>query len=339
MLRRCVRSMWKRGRCTGYYRSNVFGYSKNPFSIDQDVGDGYELQCLNEYDPIFRPAYSTKREEPEKGLISGAEIVWVDDGTLRLKRRGILKWENGSPSTVLLVKKAGDANAYHKMKETAEWLSSHGLKVLVERPVAHSELPKYEAYQPKTHSVDLAVTFGGDGTVLHLASLFATDEPLPPTLSFAMGTLGFLTPFNASMARTVLSRLLWPPWEDEPIFCTLRSRKKCEVFFDGNMQRVYHVLNECVIDRGPSPSVVMLETFIDGRHVTTAHADALIIATPSGSTAYSMGAGGPMVAPSVPCTLITPVAPQSLSFRPLVVPETSVIEIHIPTSSRTHAAR
>lgn len=64
---------------------------------------------------------------------------------------------------------------------------------------------------------------------MHLASLFKEDVPLPPTLSFAMGTLGFLTPFNASMATTVLSRLLWPPWQNEPVFCTLRSRKQCEV--------------------------------------------------------------------------------------------------------------
>lgn len=263
---------------------------------------------------------------------------WADSSTVRLKRRAIIKWDEGHPSTVLLVKKPGDAGAAHKMQEIGKWLQQHGLTVLVEQPVAHSEAKEFKAFDPAEHAVDLAITLGGDGTVLHCASLFKEDQPMPPTLSFAMGTLGFLTPFNASMARSVLSRLLWPPW-DEPIFVTLRSRKQCEVYFEGQVQRVHRVLNECTIDRGASPQVVMLECFIDGRHVTTVHADALIISTPSGSTAYSMSAGGPMVAPSVPCTILTPVAPHSLSFRPLVVQETSVIEIHLPQAARSHAAR
>lgn len=112
-----------------------------------------------------------------------------------------------------------------------------------------------------------------------------------------------------------------------------------QVFHNGQLQRVHRVLNECTVDRGASPAVVMLECFVDGRHVTTVHADALIISTPSGSTAYSMSAGGPIVAPSVPCSILTPVAPQSLSFRPLVVPETSLIEVHLPHSARANAAR
>lgn len=97
------------------------------------------------------------------------------------------------------------------------------------------------------------------------------------------------------------------------------------------------VLNECLLDRGSSPAMLLLDCFVDGRHATTVQADGLIIAPPSGSTAYSMSAGGPMVAPSVPCTIITPVAPHSLSFRPLVVPEHSVIQAHVPHNSRAHA--
>lgn len=100
---------------------------------------------------------------------------------------------------------------------------------------------------------------------------------------------------------------------------------------------MHHVLNEVVIDRGAFPSTVLLEVFVDRTYVTSVEADGLIIATPSGSTAYSMSAGGPMVAPSVPCTILTPIAPLSLSFRPVVLPESSDVCIHLPKRSRANA--
>ncbi|GAB4813418.1 hypothetical protein N2152v2_000464 [Parachlorella kessleri] len=295
---------------------------------------------------------STAADEFESDLVKGCKVGWADNSGLKLRRRCRLVWENGHPQSVLIVKKPGDLAASHKLKEIATWfvgsgrrlcevvadlLRHHNLRVLVERPVHQTEFSEFDAFSPYETDVDLCITLGGDGTVLHLASLFVEDLPLPPVISFAMGTLGFLTPFNASMARTVLSRLLWPPWEGEAIFATLRSRKQCQVHWGGQLQRVHHVLNETLVDRGASPAMVVLECFVDGRHLTTVQADGLIISTPSGSTAYSMSAGGPMVAPSVPCTLLTPVAPHSLSFRPLVVPESSVIEVHLPQASRSHA--
>jgi NAD+ kinase len=117
----------------------------------------------------------------------------------------------------------------------------------------------------------------------------------------------------------------------------LSLRPAPQVHYAGRLQRVHHVLNEAVIDRGSFPGAVFLEIYVDGNFVTAAEADGLIIATPSGSTAYSMSAGGPMVAPSVPCTLLTPLAPLSLSFRPLIVPESSDIMVRLPGYSRSHA--
>lgn len=320
---------------------------------------------------------TTSQSEPEAGVVAGAKVTWADDATLKLHRRAIIHWDEDTPiKNILIVKKPGDLAAAAKLKELAEWLERSDIKVYVERNVHLTEAPMFQAFHPlaatirqradsdddqetddrkttehtangtsssssssQQQQIDLCITLGGDGTVLHLASLFGADEqPVPPVISFAMGTLGFLTPFNAAMARTVLSRLLWPPWQGESIFCTLRARKRCEIYAaDGQLQRVHTVLNECLVDRGATPSMVVLEVFIDGTHLTTVQSDGLIISTPSGSTAYSMAAGGPMVAPSVPGTILTPVAPHSLSFRPIVVPESSVIEVHLPQSSRTQA--
>lgn len=113
---------------------------------------------------------------------------------------------------------------------------------------------------------DFCVTLGGDGTVLSLASLFDVDGvPLPPVLSFAMGTLGFLTPFDARSAVPALAALLSA--NESPVYCTLRTRKICSVLdAAGNPQGPpRHVLNECLIDRGSSPAIVALEVVVDGK--------------------------------------------------------------------------
>ncbi|KAL0045645.1 hypothetical protein WJX82_000529 [Trebouxia sp. C0006] len=293
------------------------------------LGTAWESQklakCLRAFDP----------QKKEAGLVRGAAVMWADNQALKLQRRAHIMWENDGPQTVFIVKKTGSAKTTAKLKEIATWLQKKGLRVLVEKPVHRTEFPEYDAFDAEDDDVDFCISLGGDGTVLHLTSLFVEDTPLPPVISFSMGTLGFLTPFDAGDFKPCLGRVLAA--NQDPVFCTLRTRKRCEVYWEGQLQRVHHVLNECLIDRGASPNMVTLEAYVDGHHITTVQADGLIIATPSGSTAYSLSAGGPMVAPSVPGTLLTPIAPHSLSFRPLVVPESSEIEIHLPPSARSHA--
>lgn len=94
------------------------------------------------------------------------------------------------------------------------------------------------------------------------------------------------------------------------------------------------VLNEVVIDRGPSPYLSNIDLFLDGKHITSVQGDGLIISTPTGSTAYSGSAGGSMVHPSVPCIMVTPICPHSLSFRPIVVPAGVELKISISPDSR-----
>mmetsp|Transcript_364 Transcript_364/g.1123 ORF Transcript_364/g.1123 Transcript_364/m.1123 type:complete len:413 (-) Transcript_364:69-1307(-) len=256
----------------------------------------------------------------------------------KLRRRAHLMWEEGSPRTVLLVKKKNSEKAAEKLREMAQWLQESGLNVVVEEKVQKLEFPELQPYRATSAdcaAVDLCISLGGDGTFLHMASLFTCDDPMPPAVSFAMGTLGFLTPFDVADFKNTLSRVLAAN-EANPVFCTLRTRKTCKVYRpDGHLASTHHVLNECLVDRGAFPSMISVECFVDGEHVTTVKADGLIIATPSGSTAYSLSVGGPVVSPSVPCSLVTPIAPHSLSFRPLVVPESSDILIHIPDQSRS----
>ncbi|GMH44864.1 hypothetical protein BSKO_12816 [Bryopsis sp. KO-2023] len=270
----------------------------------------------------------------EEGLVRGADVFWKDSAALKLRRRARIAWEEGGPKRVLVVKKPEAKEATAALRSIVDWLRERGLEPFVERSVHRSECKDIAPFDPG-EDVDFCITLGGDGTVLHLASLFVKDVPLPPVLSFAMGTLGFLTPFDFKDYDEQLSRVLAP---DQTVGCTLRSRKRCEVYTsEGKLLGVHHVLNECIIDRGHSASTLTLEIFVDGQYITTVTADGVIIATPSGSTAYSMTAGGPMVAPSVPCTLITPVAPLSLSFRPLVLPESSDVIMHVAEHSKSRA--
>jgi len=97
------------------------------------------------------------------------------------------------------------------------------------------------------------------------------------------------------------------------------------------------VLNEVVVDRGPSPFLSNVDLFIDGKHVTVVQGDGLIVSTPTGSTAYAVAAGASMIHPSVPAIMITPICPHSLSFRPIVVPAGVELKIKISPDSRNTA--
>lgn len=165
--------------------------------------------------------------ELESGLVRGAKVRFNDSASLKLRRRAYIQWEDGFPQSVFIVKKPKNAAASKALQEMGLWLQSRGIKVYVERVVQEHEFSQFDAFDASNDDVDFCITLGGDGTVLYLASLFEQDEPLPPLMSFAMGSLGFLTPFDATDFRSCLARVL--DTSRSPLFCTLRTRKRCEV--------------------------------------------------------------------------------------------------------------
>lgn len=204
-----------------------------------------------------------------------------------------------------------------------------------------------------TDRIDFIVCLGGDGTLLYASSLF--QQSVPPVMAFHLGSLGFLTPFQFDNFEEQVTNVL-----EGNATLTLRSRLRCiivqknanhnnksvqppeDVAHNHHNHNHIHpaetetsthdasvpnspsanilVLNEVVVDRGPSPYLSNIDLFLDGKHITSVQGDGLIISTPTGSTAYSGSAGGSMVHPSVPCIMVTPICPHSLSFRPIVVP-------------------
>ena len=195
-----------------------------------------------------------------------------------------------------------------------------GTRVLVE-PVFARDHPHLETYLPSGRIgldavVDFVICSGGDGTMLHLSSMF--QRSAPPILSFSMGSLNFLCAFDISEYKMAIQRVF-----DGDFLVTPRARLKCVV---SDMHRSftedYHVLNDLTIHRGMDSQLVRhLDCFVNGTFLTSVTGDGLIVATPTGSTAYSASCGGSVVHPSIQAILMTPVCPRSLSFRPILLPK------------------
>lgn len=182
-----------------------------------------------------------------------------------------------------------------------------------------------DAVELTTDGVDLLITLGGDGTLLRGARLFATQGT--PVLGVNLGYLGFLTsvaPDEVSQALTSVTNGEY--WLDHRI--TLDAH----VVHDGVPGPPYTALNDAVLHKGGFARVARLAVYMGQQAdepVATYSADGIILATPTGSTAYSLSAGGPIVVPTVDCILATPICPHTLAVRPLVVPASTTITVEI----------
>lgn len=277
-----------------------------------------------------------------------------------------MRW-HGKPRNVLLVAKQGDIEVTRKLRDIAIWIDSQGATVLVEPALIREirglpssadrwgsadGLPPGFAERCRTwspgndkleRSVDLVVSIGGDGTLCWAAGLFS--GAMPPVVAFAGGSLGFLTPFPMNEWMATLIPLLGANSEElRPVRVACRMRFQMRVIRaeDSNTLRDQELppipvqaLNEVLVHRGSSGHLVKLEVEVNGTPATLVQGDGLILATPTGSTAYSLAAGGSMVHPSVPGIILTPVCPHSLSFRPVVLPDSAVVTVKVPLSSRS----
>ncbi|KAK6205599.1 ATP-NAD kinase-like domain-containing protein [Scheffersomyces amazonensis] len=186
---------------------------------------------------------------------------------------------------------------------------------------------------------DLIITLGGDGTILRAVSVFS-NVIVPPVLSFALGTLGFLLPFDFKAFESTFKEVY-----ENKAQALHRTRLECHLIGkDKNLQSsgspgMIHAMNDIVLHRGSQPNLTALDIIIDGELLTTTTCDGIVLSTPTGSTAYSLSSGGSITHPSVPCILLTPICPRSLSFRPLILPATSHIIIQINESNRNGAIK
>jgi NAD+ kinase len=222
--------------------------------------------------------------------------------------------------TVGVAIKPDEPRALAAVRQLAKWFGERGVRVLLEPEAAAASgeigVPRAELVR----EVDLLVVLGGDGTLLAVAR--SLDERPVPILGINLGTLGFLAAVSLDEMEDALVRALAGDITIEP-----RLRLEVRLVRRAAAPRRWLALNDAVVTRGASARIIDLEVRADGQPVTTYHADGLIVATPTGSTAYSLSAGGPILVPGVSSIVLTPICPHALTQRPLVLPETERIEI------------
>ena len=173
----------------------------------------------------------------------------------------------------------------------------------------------------------LIITFGGDGTLLSVARYAPSTVPI---LGVNMGTLGFLTEVSLDEFPSMLERVLAGDYTAEP-------RVTFDVKVHGpdhHDHRTYRVLNDATINKSALARIIEMKVTVAGKFVTSFRADGLIIATPTGSTAYNLSAGGPIVYPTMDAVVITPICPHMLTHRPIIVPDDLDIEVAVVTRNQ-----
>jgi len=203
------------------------------------------------------------------------------------------------------------------------WLRAHNVKVICDDEaggcigaLAGETLPRQEL----PGCSDLLIVLGGDGTLLSAARLSAARKV--PILAVNLGGLGFLTTVSQDELYLILEEIFTDKHR-----VSERVMLEAKVIRDGNVFRRQIALNDAVLNKAALARIMDLELHVDGDYVTTYKADGLILSTPTGSTAYSLAAGGPIVYPIVEAFVVTPICPHTLTNRPLVVPDSVKIEI------------
>lgn len=211
------------------------------------------------------------------------------------------------------------AKIWDVLPDFLKWLKSKGLEILVCNDLKDGLKKREYHFLPAeelAEGSDMVLSFGGDGTLLATARKVGNRQT--PILGVNLGGLGYLAEISLDSLEPRIEELLGGQYRVE-------DRMVLTCWVEGSPE-VYHALNDIVIDKGPYYRVVHIQTTIGGRYLNTYTGDGLIIATPTGSTAYSLSAGGPIVEPSLGALIVNPLSPHSLADRPIIIGDDKEIE-------------
>jgi NAD+ kinase len=230
------------------------------------------------------------------------------------------------------------AEAAPALRELVQWLQRRGVKVVLEeRTAALADGSAggdwtLAAGRDVAAQADAVVVLGGDGTLLGASRLMATDRPVP-ILGVNFGSLGFLTEITLAELYPTLESVLEGRYRYEE----RRMLRGC-VRREGQPDVTDDALNDVVVTKATLSRIIELDVSVDGLFVSTFRADGLIVSSPTGSTAYNLAAGGPILHPTLPAIVLTPICPHMLTNRPLVVSDGSAIEVRLrsPQDGEVH---
>ena len=237
-----------------------------------------------------------------------------------MKRIGIIAKKN-KPEAVAIA------------RNLMEWLRSKKIEVYIEEEIGQLFTPTASEPYPKTVKresipidTEMIIVLGGDGTLLSVARQVWNKSI--PILGVNLGGLGFLTEITLDELYRVLEKVLQGDFEINE-----REVLNAAVIRRGDRIAEFTVLNDAVINKGALARIIDLETTINGEYLSTFRSDGLIISTPTGSTAYNLSAGGPIVYPSLHTIIITPICPHTLTIRPIIIPDDVKIRASLKSRS------
>lgn len=223
---------------------------------------------------------------------------------------------------VAIIYKRFRADAKRLAEELAEWFQQQRIAVFCEQNIDDSQFGQGNPKIDIPAATDMAVVLGGDGTFLSVAR-FLEDRPTP-IIGVNLGGLGFLTEISEEDCFQELEQILAGKYEIE-------ERMRLQVKIQRDRREIFRqsVVNDVVINKGALARIVDVKISIDDRYLTHYRADGLIVATPTGSTAYNLSAGGPIVYPTAHSTILTPICPFTLTNRPIILPSDVSIQVEL----------
>lgn len=235
--------------------------------------------------------------------------------------------------TVALIGKYKSPEVAEPLLRLAGFLESRGVNVMIDQLTgSHLRETRYPilALEELGRAADLAVVIGGDGTMLNIARTFAPYDVA--LVGVNQGRLGFLTDISVDTMFDTIGTIL-----DGKFVAEDRMLLEGEVVSGG--EKVFDVLafNEVVVSKGVRGNMIEVDVHVDGQYIYTQRSDGLIVATPTGSTAYALSAGGPIVHPALSVLALVPVCPHTLSNRPIVISSSSTVEVVVKDAADARA--